>query len=587
MNKFEPKLFQLRRWFLLGLVLLAAAGLVWRALYLQWMNKEFLLNQGDARHLRVIELAATRGIIFDRNGEPLAISTPVDSIWVNPKAYLGQVKPKSEAALSGLLEIKKDELRRRIKARGSREFVYLRRHVAPELADKVAALEVPGVHLQREYRRYYPTSEVTGHVVGFTDVDDGGQEGMELALDSQLRGVNGAKRVLKDRLGEVVEDVEHIADPQPGHDVTLSIDRRVQYLVYRELKAAVQANDARSASAVLLDASSGEVLAMVNQPTFNPNNRDTLKSDYYRNRAVTDVFEPGSTVKPFTVAAALEAGKIKANTLINTGPGYLQLGRYTIRDAVNYGTIDVTTILQKSSNIGASKIALTMRPEQLWKGFSRVGFGMRSSSQFPGEVEGKVGDYSHWHDVQQASFSYGYGLSVTALQLARAYSVLANDGMLKPVSFEKLERTSEGVQVMDAKVAVQVRSMLESVVADAGTARAARVDGYRIAGKTGTVHRMDNNGYADDRYSSLFVGMAPASRPRLVMAIVIHDPQRGEYHGGTVAAPVFARVMTGALRLLDIPPDNLPAPELRQAATESAPAFGSGLIKTAAVGGVH
>lgn len=586
MNKFGPKLFQLRRWFLLGLVLLAAAGLVWRALYLQWMNKEFLLNQGDARHLRVIELAATRGIIFDRNGEPLAISTPVDSIWVNPKAYLGVVKPKTEVALASLLGIRKDELRRRIKARGGREFVYLRRHVAPDFAAKVAALEVPGVHLQREYRRYYPTGEVTGHVVGFTNVDDGGQEGMELAFDSQLRGVNGAKRVLKDRLGEVVEDVEHIADPQPGHDVTLSIDRRVQYLVYRELKAAVQANDARSASAVLLDVNTGEVLAMVNQPTFNPNNRDTLKSDYYRNRAVTDVFEPGSTVKPFTVATALEAGKIKASTLIDTGPGYLKMGRYTIRDAVNYGTIDIATILQKSSNIGASKIALTMRPEQLWTGFSRVGFGVSSDSRFPGEVGGKMGDYSHWRDVQQASFSYGYGLSVTTLQLARAYSVLAGDGMLRPISFEKLGSVPSGVQVMDAKVAVQVRGMLESVVADAGTAKAARVDGYRIAGKTGTVHRMGKNGYAEDRYSSLFVGMAPASHPRLVMAIVVHEPQR-EYHGGTVAAPVFSRVMTGALRLLDVPPDNLPAPELRQAATEYSPTLNGSLVKTAAVGGVH
>lgn len=587
MNKIGPKLFQLRRWFLLGLLILVAASLVWRALYLQWIDKEFLQNQGDARHLRVIDLAATRGVIFDRNGEPLAVSTPVDSIWVNPAAYLEDVNPKAEAVLASLLDIKKDELHRRIKARSGREFVYLRRHVSPELAAKVKALELAGVHLQREYRRYYPTGEVTGHVVGFTNVDDGGQEGIELAFDAQLRGIKGAKRVLKDRLGETVEDVEHIAEPQPGQDITLSIDRRVQYLLYRELKSAVQANDARAASAVLLDAKTGEILAMVNQPAFNPNNRNTLKGELFRNRAVTDVFEPGSTVKPFTIAAALEAGKIKTDSLIDTDPGYLQFGRYTIRDAANYGTINVTTILQKSSNIGASKIALTLRPEQLWTTFSRVGFGSVSGGQFPGEIEGKIGDYHRWHDVQQASFSYGYGLSVTALQLARAYSVLASDGVLRPVSFLKLEQPPAGTPVIDAKIAGQVRHMLESVVSDAGTAKEAQVEGYRIAGKTGTVHRPDKNGgYAEDRYSSLFVGIAPASRPRLVLAVIVHDPERGEYHGGTVAAPVFSRVMTGALRLLDIPPDDLPVPALRQAVIDSASAFDGHLVKTAA-GGVH
>ncbi len=554
-----------RRWVLLGLMLLAAAGLMSRAVFLQWVDRDFLQNQGDARHLRVMDLAANRGVIMDRNHEPLAISTPVDSVWVDPQKFLQHARDEDFAKLARLLAMNTKTVKQRISERSDKEFVYLRRHIAPELASKVKRLGIPGVALQREYRRFYPTGEVAGHVVGFTNVDDIGQEGIELAYEQALQGTKGAKRVLKDSLGNVVESVESISEPKPGEDIVLSIDRRIQYLAYRELKAAVKTYRARSASAVILDTQTGEVLAMVNQPSFNPNDRSSFNSANYRNRAVTDVFEPGSTMKPFTVAAALEAGKLNANAVIDTSPGRFKVGGHTIRDAVNYGPIDVTTVLKKSSNVGVSKIALSITPEELWKTFSRVGFGVDSNSHFPGEADGVIGDYWQWKDGQQAARSYGYGLSVTTLQLARAYSVFANDGYMKPISFVKQEAQPEGELVLSPTVAKTVRTMLESVVTKEGTGRLAAVDGYRIAGKTGTAHRTSAKGYADDRYTAVFAGIAPASNPRLVMVTVMHDPQSDDYHGGSVAAPVFSKVMSGALRLLNIPPDDLKSASLRHA----------------------
>lgn len=565
-----------RRGLLLGLLLLSAAVLAWRAIYLQWVEQDFLQGQGDARHLRTVDLAANRGVVTDRNGEPLAISTPVDSVWVNPQAYLEHAGQQQLKPLAKLLGLNSKQLHARIEKRGEREFFYLKRHVSPELAERVKALAVPGVALQREYRRYYPMAEVTGHVVGFTDIDDQGQEGVELALNEELRGIKGGKRVLRNNLGQVVEDVESIAEPQPGQDVMLSIDRRVQYLAYRELKAAVQTHKARSASAVILDVKTGEVLAMVNQPSFNPNNRASFESKNYRNRAVTDVFEPGSTMKPFTVAAGFELAKIVPNTLIETSPGYMKVGNNTIRDAVNYGLMDITKILQKSSNIGATKIALALTPEELWKQFDKVGFGVSTGSGFPGEADGQIGDYWRWNRVQQASRSYGYGMSVTALQLARAYSVLANDGLLKPVSFLKVDAEPEALRVMSAKSAQAVRGMLESVVSAEGTGTQAAIDGYRVGGKTGTVHRSSSAGYAEDRYSAVFAGLAPLSSPRLAMVVVVHDPMLGEYHGGSVAAPVFGKVMSGALRLMNVAPDDLPAIDLRQAAEQGWMQFAGG-----------
>lgn len=554
-----------RRWFLLSLLLLGAAGLMWRAVYLQWIDQDFLQNQGDARHLRVVEQSANRGVITDRNNEPLAISTPVDSVWVNPKAFLANNGSNEISKLAKLLEMDKNALKQRIMQRSDREFVYVRRHIAPSLAAKVKRLDYLGVALQREYRRYYPMAEVTGHVVGFSDIDDIGQEGIELAYDSHLQATKGAKRVLKDSLGNVVENVESISEARPGEDIVLSIDRRIQYLAYRELKAAVQAQRARSGSAVILDTRTGEVLAMVNQPSFNPNNRSSFDSKRYRNRAVTDVFEPGSTMKPFTIAAALEAGAVKVDDVINTSPGRFKVGNHTIRDSVNYGEIDVTTVLKKSSNVGTSKIALSITPEQLWKSFDRVGFGVDTGSRFPGEADGLIGDYWQWKDNQQVARSYGYGMSVTALQLARAYSVLANDGVMKPISFVKINEEPEGQLVMSPQVAATVRAMLESVVGEGGTGRLAHVEGYRISGKTGTAHRTSSSGYAEDRYTALFAGIAPASDPRLAMVIVVHDPQGDDYHGGRVAAPVFSKVMAGALRLLNVPPDNLKSAEVRHA----------------------
>ncbi len=569
MKGWDARLIAARRWLLLVVLLLAAVVLGWRAVYLQWVEQDFLQGQGDARHLRVMDLAANRGVIMDRNGEPVAISTPVDSIWVNPQVYLLNEGDTKVAQLAKVLKLKVKELRQRIETRAGREFVYLKRHVSPKLADKVMALAVPGVALQREYRRYYPMAEVMGHVVGFTDVDDRGQEGIELALNERLHGVKGGKRVLRNNMGEVVEDVESISEPQPGEDVVLSLDKRLQYLAYRELKVAVKTNRARSASAVILDVMTREVLAMVNQPSFNPNNRASFESANYRNRAVTDVFEPGSTMKAFTVAAALELGKIKSSTVIKTSPGHMRIGNNTIRDAVNYGDMDITKILQKSSNIGATKIALSMTAEEMWKSLDKLGFGLSSGSRFPGEADGKIGDYWRWSPVQQASRAYGYGMQVSALQLARAYSVLANDGLLKPISFLKRDQAPEGERVMSVAIASQVRKMLESVVADEGTGKQAKVDGYRIAGKTGTVHKSGGGGYSDDRYVAVFAGIAPASKPRLAMVVVVHDPMLGDYHGGQVAAPVFSKVMNGALRLMNIPPDDAQAIKSRQAANDA------------------
>lgn len=569
MNELDARWSAVRRWSMLALLLLSALVLGWRAIYLQWNERDFLQNQGDARHLRVMDLAANRGVIMDRNGEPVAISAPVDSVWVNPQVYLNNGQTDDLALLANVLDMDVADLQQRVAARAGREFVYLKRHVSPELAGKIKRLAVPGVALQREYRRYYPMGEVMGHVIGFTDIDDRGQEGIELAFDEQLRGVKGGKRVLRNNMGEVVEDVESIAEPQPGEDVLLSIDRRLQYLAYRELKAAVKTNRARSASAVILDVNTGEVLAMVNQPSFNPNNRASFNSAKYRNRAVTDVFEPGSTMKSFTVAAALELNKIRPGTVFNTSPGYLRVGNNTIRDAVNYGEMDITKILQKSSNIGATKIALTMTPEELWKSLDKVGFGLSSSSRFPGEADGGIGDYWRWNPVQQASRAYGYGMQVTSLQLARAYAVLANDGLLKPVSFLKQTDIPQGERVMSSGTATKVLHMLESVVSEEGTGKLASVDGYRIAGKTGTVHRTGRGGYSEDRYTALFAGIAPASKPRLAMVVVVHDPLLGDYHGGQVAAPVFSKVMTGALRLLNVAPDDMAALKLRQAANQT------------------
>jgi cell division protein FtsI (penicillin-binding protein 3) len=420
-------------------------------------------------------------------------------------------------------------------------------------------LDIPGISLQREYRRYYPAGEVTSHVLGFTNIDDSGQEGLELAYNSWLKGLPGSKRVLKDRLGRVIENIESISTPDPGKQLVLSIDRRVQYLAYRELKTAVNRYKARAGTLIMLDVTTGEIIAMVGQPSYNPNNRTGLKSGNYRNRALTDVFEPGSTLKPFTIAAALESGLYDLETTVDTRPGFFKVGDHIIRDHRNYGVIDLPTIIKKSSNIGASKIALSLEPQDFWTTLARVGFGQTTGSGFPGEVSGFLNSYNNWSEVEQATMSFGYGMSVTALQLAQAYMAFATDGMMLPVSFLKVTEPVSASRVFSASVARQVRGMLEAVVQKGGTGYRASIEGYRVSGKTGTVHKTVAGGYSEDRYLSLFAGMAPASNPRLIAVVIIDEPQGEQYYGGLVAAPVFSNVMAGALRLLDIPPDNLPA----------------------------
>lgn len=538
---------------MLAMLLLAA-----RAAYLQIWHADYLQQQGNSRHLRVVADAPNRGMILDRNGEPLAISTPVESIWANP-AELAEQR-QHWPRLAPMLGITMREFASLVARHQGREFMYLKRHVAPEYAQQVMALGIPGVALQREYRRYYPAGAVAGHVLGFTNIDDRGQEGIELAYDEWLSGVPGKKRVLKDRLGNIVETVESLNLPVPGKDLQLSIDRRVQYLAYRELKAAIATHAARGGTAVVLDVQTGEVLAMVNEPGFNPNNRTQLRGSVFRNRAVTDVFEPGSTLKPFTVAAALESGKFSATTPIDTSPGLLKVGRNTVRDTHDYGRLTVAGVIQKSSNVGTTKIAFAVGKEAMWNMLRKAGFGRETGASLPGESYGLLNPPQRWGQIEQATMSFGYGVSVTPLQLARAYTALANGGQLAPVSLVKRERAPATEGVMSMATALEVRAMLELAVGSDGTGGAARVRHFRVAGKTGTVHKLGDSGYAKE-YLSFFAGFAPATRPRLAMVVMIDEPTRGGHFGGEIAAPVFGRVMADALRLLNIPPD---APEIPQ-----------------------
>ena len=549
-----PSSFRGRRYFAAAALAAAAAALVWRAADLQLTHGAFLQDQGEQRHLREVAIPVHRGKILDRNGQPLAISTPVDSVWVDPHKLAGA--DVDLGPLAELLERDPAKLKGLIEARADREFVYLRRHVTPALAERVRALDVPGVNLQREYRRYYPLGEAASHVIGFTDVDDRGQEGIELAFDRRLAGQPGEERVLRDRLGRIIERVERIRPPRPGEDLVLSLDAQIQDLAYRTLFAGVSEHRARAGSAVVLDVRSGEVLAMVNQPSYNPNNRSDRVSGRMRNRAATDVFEPGSTVKPFTVAVALESGQYGVGSTIDTRPGSYRIGRHPVRDIRNYGVIDLATVLTKSSNVGVSKIALSLEPELLWQNFSRVGFGALPASGFPGEAAGVLNHFSHWRKIEHATLSFGYGLSVTALQLAQAYAAIANGGLLPRATFERVEAPGRWTRVMSTATTRQVRHMLEAVVAPDGTGWRARVSGYRVGGKTGTSRKSTANGYAEDRYMALFAGLVPMSRPRLAIVVAIDEPTGEHYYGGRVAAPIFARIAQGALRVLAVAPDD-------------------------------
>jgi len=537
---------------LVALLLLCFAILAARAMYLQVWQNDFLQQEGASRFTRIIELPAHRGMITDRNGEPLAISTPVESVWAAPADV--QITPTQRRQLASMLDLDELDLKKKL-ADPDREFVYLRRHLAPELAAKVVRLGVPGVSLRREYRRYYPAGELTANLVGITDVDDRGQEGIELEYQDWLAGKPGSRRVIKDRLGRVVEDAEYLRPPVEGRDLALSVDRKLQYLAYRELRAAVERHRAKAAGIVVLDLRTGEVLALANLPAFNPNNRATLDARHARNRVITDTFEPGSTLKPFTVAAALEAGVIRPNTELQTAPGYLIVGDATIHDAHPEGVLTVGQVIQKSSNVGAAKLALALPRESLWNILSAAGFGVAPPLGFPGQASGHMRPYQHWRPIEQATLSYGHGISVSLLQLARAYTIFGTDGQLQRLTLVRRDQPIEGKRVISQRTALAVRSMLELVVQPGGTAPRARITGYRVAGKTGTAHKLDGRGYVADRYVSSFVGMAPASDPRLLVAVMVDDPSAGEYYGGAVAAPVFSRVMSEALDVLSIPPD--------------------------------
>jgi cell division protein FtsI (penicillin-binding protein 3) len=553
MPRSAANLHPVRRLLVLAVLLAGLALLGARAAYLQIWSADYLQGQGNARHSRVVKDNSHRGMILDRNGAPLAVSTPVDSVWAHPETLADE--RKHWAALGALLGLHPREIGQMLSRYQGREFMYLKRHVTPETAERVLSLHVPGVSLLREYRRYYPLGPVAGHAIGFTNIDDQGQEGIELAYDSWLKAVPGTKRVLKDLQGNAVEMVESITLPTPGRDLVLSLDRRLQYLAYRELKSAVAAHRARAASAIVLDAHTGEVLALVNEPDFNPNNRSSLKSQVFRNRAVTDLFEPGSTLKPFTVVTALESGKFKPYTPIDTTPGAIQVGNKTIKDTQNHGLLTVARVVEKSSNVGATKIALALNKHSLWSTLKRVGFGETTGVGLPGEVAGLLHPPSSWVPVEQATLSFGYGISVTPLQLARAYGALANGGVTQPLTLLRRDAPEPGARALSEEAARQVRGMLELAAGLHGTGAQAQVANYRVAGKTGTVRKLTPTGYSEDQYVAWFAGFAPASHPRLVMVVTVDEPRQGRYFGGDIAAPVFARVMTGALRLLDIPPD--------------------------------
>lgn len=545
-----------RYYVILGMLSLAVAGLVFRVYDLTILDQPFLRHQGDERMLRLISTPASRGMIIDRHGFPLAVSTKVYSVWINPLEFLFPAN-KDLNLLGGALGIKPKKLSSMLKQyqKSKREFIYLKRGLSPEIASTIKALKLPGLYTQIEYRRYYPEGEVSAHVLGFTNVDDIGQEGLELAYNALLQGEIGKRWVIKDRLGRIISNAQTLREQKSGKDLTLSIDRRIQYLAYRELLAGVIENQAVSGSAIVLDTITGEILAMVNQPSYNPNNRSGHQSDAFRNRAVTDTFEPGSTIKAFSVASALDSGHFKPNSLINTSPGWLRVGHNLVRDEHGNGPMTVMQILQKSSNVGVTKMILSLPPDQLWSLLHRVGFGTSTGLGFPGEQNGSLIKHEPWGAFTLATLAFGYGISVTPMQLARAYAVLANKGVILPVSLLRLDKPPQGERVLDAKIAEQMLMLLESVVTKGGTGELANVPGYRVAGKTGTAIKVGEHGYQKHRYVSSFVGIAPLTNPRLVVAVVINDPRGKNYYGGPVSGPVFEKIMEGTLRMLDIPPD--------------------------------
>ena len=544
-----------RRVLVLVLLLGMPALLMARAVSLQLFEGQFLQGQGDQRHLRVESLPAHRGTIHDRQGEPLAISAPVDSVWADPGVTVDQASAAELRSLARTLDLKPGPLRDDLLQRRSREFYFLQRHVAPDVADAVTALDIPGVDLQREYRRFYPTGEVTGHVLGFTNIDDRGQEGIERAYDDWLAGEPGEKRVLRDRHGRTIEDVARLTEPDPGRDLTLTLDKRLQYVAYRELTSAVERHNAVSGSVVLLDADNGDILAMVNRPSFNPNRRSEMTGDRYRNRAVTDSYEPGSVMKPFTILAALRSGRYEPETVVDTAPGVMRVGGHSVRDVRDFGELTVTGVLRKSSNVGAAQIGLSLDEGRVWETLNELGIGSPTGLGFPGEATGSLSSMPSQRPIERATLAFGYGLSVTNLHLARGYAAIASGGELPTPALIAEGRRSSPERVMTAERARQLRQMLTTVTEPGGTATQAAIPGYRVAGKTGTSRKAVAGGYAEDRYVSTFAGMAPATDPRFVAVVTINEPRGEEYYAGSVAGPVFRAVVSDALRLYNVMPD--------------------------------
>lgn len=547
----QVKLPAWRSRFVLFVLFAAFVALVVRALWLQGVSTDFLQKQGASRYARTLELPATRGKITDRNGQVLASSVPVKAIWAIPEDV--QAAPKDKLAqLAKLLDMSDAELRKKLDS--DRSFVYLKRQVEQETSDKIVKLGIPGIETRKEYKRFYPEGEVMAHVVGFTNIEDAGQDGMELAAQKTLAGMTGSRRVIKDRLGRVVEDIESIREPHDGRDLTLSIDSKIQYIAFTQLKEAVDKFKAKAGGIIVVDAKTGEVLALANLPTYNPNDRSVLTGAQLRNRVVTDTFEPGSTLKPFTVALALDTHRVTPSTVFQTAPGKMTIGTATIGDSHAHGPLTVAQIIEKSSNIGTAKIALGMPPEEMWEMFTTVGFGQQPKFGFPGAVAGRVRPYKSWRPIEQATMSYGHGISVSLIQLAHAYLIFARNGDIIPLSFTKVTDSPIGQRVISADTALQMRRMLETVVAPGGTAPQAQVPGYRVGGKTGTAYKIEGGKYVR-KYVASFSGIAPMSDPRLIISVMIDEPQ-GQHYGGPVAGPVFANVAANALRALNVPPDS-------------------------------
>jgi cell division protein FtsI (penicillin-binding protein 3) len=543
----------LRIYLVAGFFVLLAVTMTTRVVFLHVFDKDFLQDQGDARTIRMERINAHRGMILDQKGKPMAVSSPVVSLWANPSELTASGEGMEQLAL--LLEVAPTEFNSRLEKNSNQTFVYLRRHLPPQVAEKILSYNIPGVYAEREYHRFYPVGEVAAHVVGFTDINDKGQEGVELAYDSWLQGTPGKKKVLKNLYGDIVRDIKPVAEASPGKNLELSLDLRLQYLAYRELKSAIQYYNASSGSVVILDVATGAILALVNQPSYNPNNRATLDLAAVRNRAVTDVFEPGSTVKPFTVAVALQSGRYTPQSTIDTSPGFIKVGKKTIPDPSNYGVLDLGGILEKSSQVGITKLALSLNEYDIWEMFSAVGFGQTTDIGFPGERAGFIPSHRRWKDIERATFAYGYGLTVTPLQLASAYLTIASGGLKRQISLISQESVTE-VRVLEQTTATEVMRMLRRVTSN-GTGSRASMDAYTVAGKTGTVRKVGEDGYQDTRHMAFFAGITPALSPRLVGVVMINEPKGDDYGGGAIAAPVFSKIMAGALRLLNVPPDDL------------------------------